>query len=344
MVTSALSWPRLVLDFADWLHESKWAANSYTAYSTAMAVDWSLRDRNLAIRGALLPMQLFDVDIYESFYSDECAHAAWSHEQVVHAIGLFAMFVVAENRSPSQTNKIFDIADEMAPLGAISQFPDSPLSSTTFGLPVMTSHLQKIAEWSTEHATVPAACLAHPDGVAEIIDALGLRDLDNSRLSPGALALITYQAVIDTATSLRILTDSGHNFVCGPTGPAWFGAPGPVLMHRSVVEAYTACLTPILGAGKAFDERAFEVAASVVTTALLRSLVDDPMGDSEDLNIGGGTDPDFVRAAADLRFASMVDLGLLVPVRGTYCVPDALAPALMEALERDRGRRTRRAA
>jgi len=84
--------------------------------------------------------------------------------------------------------------------------------------------------------------------------------------------------------------------------------------------------------------------STLATTVLVRSLVGDPVGESDGVVLGKMSDSKVIQTVATLRFMSMFDLGLLVKVNDKFCVPDLLAPLLLEALDRDRLRRAGRAA
>ncbi|WP_285184578.1 hypothetical protein [Rhodococcus sp. MEB041] len=101
----ALCWHDVLKQFAEWLVRSGCTTDPLAAYSTAMAVDRSRREHDILVAGSDIPLELFDTDVY----ADDCGHTPWSPDDTVYALDLFAIFIVAERVSPTQTNDLAEM-------------------------------------------------------------------------------------------------------------------------------------------------------------------------------------------------------------------------------------------
>ncbi|WP_156388346.1 MULTISPECIES: hypothetical protein [unclassified Rhodococcus (in: high G+C Gram-positive bacteria)] len=140
--------------------------------------------------------------------------------------------------------------------------------------------------------------------------------------------------VIATALGVGVLRNEDRTLRAGDAFDHWLSAPSEEWRRRSLVEAYIACLEPVVAPDGASLQREMTAACAALWFILVRSLVDDPAHDGEAFDTGIDTDVEKVSAWVFVRLATMVDLGLIVPVNGQFCVPDSHAPALIEALDR----------
>ncbi|WP_415972003.1 hypothetical protein [Rhodococcus sp. 077-4] len=342
----ALFWPTILLQFSDWLIEKSWATDQLTALAAAMTVDRSVRERNVSVYGADFPIDMFCLDDHEyfDFDFDECEQSPRERDEIRCAIDLFGRFVIAERLSPSQNE---EISREIGDLTAFPPVPSSPVSpgrASPLSTPVVVSLLQRLATWAATERGAPSARIDYWDDSSEVVAALGIPGFDSVATQPDFMAMVSYRSVLDTACRVGVLENSGQNYTRGPEAGAWVVSPSADRTRAAVVEAYGSCLTPVYDSGDDSVQSELVAGSALATTVLVRSLVGDPVGESDGVVLGTMSDSKLIQTVATLRFMSMFDLGLLVKVNDKFCVPDPLAPMLLEALDRDRLRRSERAA
>ncbi|MGF0310853.1 hypothetical protein [Rhodococcus sp. IEGM1428] len=334
-----LFWPSALLHFSDWLVENAWVADQLTAFATAMTVDRSVRERNVSVYGADFPIDMFCLDDHEYFDLDEYERSPWERDEIRRAIDLFGTFVVAERLSPSQNE---EISREIGSSSAFAPVPSSPISpgrSSPLSTPIVVSLLQRLATWAATERRAPSARIDYWDDSAEIVAALGIPGFDSIATQPDFMAMVNYRSVLDTARRVGVLENAGQIYTRGPEACAWVVSPSADRTRAAVVEAYASCLTPVYDSGDDSVQSELVAGSALATTVLVRSLVGDPVGESDGVVLGTMSDSKVIQTVATLRFMSMFDLGLLVKVNDKFCVPDPLAPLLLEALDRDRVRR-----
>lgn len=339
-----LFWPSALLQLSDWLVENAWVADQLTAFATAMTVDRSVRERNVSVYGADFPIDMFCLEDHEYFDLDEYERSPWERDEIRRAIDLFGKFVVAEQLSPSQNE---EIAREIGSSSAFAPVPSSPISpgrSSPLSTPIVVSLLQRLATWAATERRAPSARIDYWDDSAEIVAALGIPGFDSIATQPDFMAMVNYRSVLDTARRVGVLENAGQIYTLGPEACAWVVSPSADRTRAAVVEAYASCLTPVYDSGDDSVQSELVAGSALATTVLVRSLVGDPVGESDGVVLGTMSDSKVIQTVATLRFMSMFDLGLLVKVNDKFCVPDPLAPLLLEALDRDRLRRKGRAA
>lgn len=320
----ALCWHDVLKRFAEWLVNSGCTTDPLAAYSTAMAVDRSRREHDILVAGSDIPLELFDTDVY----ADDCGHTPWSPDDTVDALDLFARFFVEERVSTTQTNDLAEMVGVSPPrMAPVPRRRSAPLGPTT-----LTSHVRRVAAWCEDNGSVPDPCFAHPRSSRQLRDALGPTG-EGDTLSE-LLSTVTYQVVIATALGVGVLRNEDRTLRAGDAFDHWLSAPSEEWRRRSLVEAYIACLEPVVAPDGASLQREMTAACAALWFILVRSLVDDPAHDGEAFDTGIDTDVEKVSAWVFVRLATMVDLGLIVPVNGQFCVPDSHAPALIEALDR----------
>ncbi|MBY6687247.1 hypothetical protein HQ305_16940 [Rhodococcus sp. BP-149] len=319
----ALCWHDVLKQFAEWLVRSGCTTDPLAAYSTAMAVDRSSREHDIVVAGSDIPLELFDTDLF----ADDCGHTPWSPYDTVDALGLFAKFVVEERVSPTQTDDFAEIVGVSPPrVASVPSRCSAPLGPTT-----LTSHVRRVAAWCEDNGSVPEPCFAHPRSSRQLREALGPTG-DSNTLSE-LLSTVTYQVVIATAVGVGALCNKDRTIRAGDAFDHWLSAPSEEWRRRSLVEAYIACLEPVVAPDGASLQSEMTAACAALWFILVRSLVDDPAHDGEAFDTGIDTDVDKVSAWVSVRLVTMVDLGLIVPVNGQLCVPDSHASALLEALD-----------
>ncbi|MEW1933607.1 hypothetical protein AB0362_15605 [Rhodococcus sp. NPDC079359] len=339
----ALFWPTILLQFSDWLIENSWATDQLTALAAAMTIDRSVRERNVSVYGADFPIDMFCLDDHEYPDFDEYEQSPRERDEIRRAVHLFGRFVIAERLSPSQNE---EISREIGSSTAVAPVPSSSVSpgrASPLSTPIVVSLLQRLATWAATERCATSARIDYWNDSAEIVAALGIPGFDSVATQPDFMAMVNYRSVLDTARRVGVLENAGQNYTRGPEAGAWVVSPSADRTRAAVVEAYGSCLTPVYDSGDDSVQSELVAGSALATTVLARSLVGDPVGESEGVVLGTMSDRKLIQTVTTLRFMSMFDLGLLVKVNDKFCVPDPLAPLLLEALDRDRLRRTGRA-